>query len=354
MEVRSYYASTVQAAMELARQELGPEALLIQSVRSGPETEHLGRYEVVFAGELQAQVVPALPTTPTIKPAKQSIRRNILPDLANDLSIGLGPIDLVSKKPSFASILTSLGVVPDSVADPKESRKTPTLEIQRSPIRAAIPDLACSPGLGRNGYSETAVALVGPSGAGKTTTIMKLSLIHGVLMSRPVRLLSFDPGRIGTSLRLQRFAELLNLEFTQFDKLDELSSVLAQPTPGITFIDTASYARSEASALSETAACLLQHSALEIQLVLRADRKIADNRISVQSFSPFQPARLILTALDESSSNSDLVELVESSEIPVSFLGVGQRIPEDLEPASSRRLAELILKGWPESSRNAA
>ena len=72
MEVRSYYATTVEPAMSLARTELGPEAMLIQSNRTTPDLAHLGRYEVVFAGEIQAAQHPHFTPQTLPEPANEA------------------------------------------------------------------------------------------------------------------------------------------------------------------------------------------------------------------------------------------------------------------------------------------
>jgi flagellar biosynthesis GTPase FlhF len=268
--------------------------------------------------------------------------------------------DPVPKKHDFAAVLASTGVSSKSSHDFFDGKpKTRPSDVKRPPVRSTLydparHDLACRPGMGRSGFTETAVAFVGPAGAGKTTTIMKLALMHGLLMSRPVRLFSIDPDRIGAAVRLKRFAQILNIEFAEFETLTGLTAAIEKPADGLTLIDTAGYSKYEKDALVESANCLLDHAKVETQLVLRVDRKSADNLAAVRFFAPFQAARVVLTAFDECSDNSDLVSLVEAAELPVSFLGVGQRIPEDLEPARGERLAELIRSGWPELVRSAA
>jgi flagellar biosynthesis protein FlhF len=317
MEVRSYYATTVEAAMMLAKQELGADALLIQSARAAPELAHLGKYEVVFAGELQ----PPLPRHPAKtqlapKPAASAVshtaidtRRPATPEM--DFQIDPQP-DL--RSPAFIALLARV-----AAADSSKPSRPPK-------------GIACSPGLGAPGESSPAVALAGPCGSGKTTTIMKLALIHGLLVSRPIRILALDPQRVGATVRLQNFAEILSLSFTEFETPGQLSRALQFPFDGLTLIDAAPGA---------LAVSLQSHPRIETQLVLRADRKTADNLNAMEGFSQFSPTRLILTALDQTADHTDLPTLISRSSLPVSFLSFGERIPEDLEPASSERLITL-------------
>ena len=59
----------------------------------------------------------------------------------------------------------------------------------------------------------------------------------------------------------------------------------------------------------------------------------------------FAPAKLLFTRLDETGSFGSILNEAVRSERPLSFFGTGQRIPEDLEPAASRRVADLVLGG---------
>src|SRR5690349_9793564 len=63
MKIKSYFARTVEAAMAAARQELGGDAMLVNSRRSPPESRHLGEYEVVFALDVPAADAAPNPTS---------------------------------------------------------------------------------------------------------------------------------------------------------------------------------------------------------------------------------------------------------------------------------------------------
>src|ERR1022692_3888268 len=70
MKIKSYFANTVEEAMAMARQELGPDAMLVNSRKSSLEARHLGAYEVVFVTELPDTGTGEPPTAaPRAKPA---------------------------------------------------------------------------------------------------------------------------------------------------------------------------------------------------------------------------------------------------------------------------------------------
>lgn len=332
MEVRSYYASTVEAAMAMARRELGPEALLVQSQRTAPEWMHLGKYEAVFAGEAIAPPASAPHTRPRPPdPELQALAPPVNPTSTTADAAG---------RPDFRALFQAAG------------RSTSAAQSRAVPA-AVHPPVPCDPGLGREGFALT-VALVGPSGAGKTTMAMKLALRYGVLTSRTVRLLAFDPYCIGSTKQIRHFADLFGISSFECDSLAELQHALADSVADITLIDTPGFSSKQADEKQQLAACLSCFPEVEVQLVLRLDRKPADNLEAVKRFSDFKNRRVILTGLDETSDFSDLPALIARAKTPASFLGTGQQLVEDLEPATPQLLSEIVLKGWAKAARAAA
>jgi flagellar biosynthesis protein FlhF len=345
MEVRSYYATTVEAAMQMARKELGRDAMLIQSQRTSPETAHLGQYEVVFAGELQVRAAPPPRQQARVTAAATAIRTPVedYPELE--------PIDLVSGKSDFARILESAGVDRESSGiffdgAPKILGGNAAPEIAS--------EIACSPGLGRTGFSQATVALIGPPGVGKTTTIMKLAIQHGLAVSQRIRVIAVDPHHICSTAQLSQFAELLHIGFAEFDSFERASQNLYNPFPGLTLMDTPGYSRSESAQIADLASFLKSHHEIDTHLVIRADRKPSDNLHSIDRFAKCAARRLILTALDETEEHAGLRSILERAAIPISFLGIGPRIPEDLEAARAQRISGLIAEGWKSAARAAA
>lgn len=373
MEVRSYYATTVEAAVDLARRELGREAMLIQSRRSPAELAHLGRYEVVFAAEL------ILPAAPPVRRAVKPVGRPSSPSqgadassLADEEVAAIKPVDLTRGRNGFASLLESAGVSRTGVRQPlendprpqKQHKTTPTAPTSQSAnektpsIGALIGDLSreisCQPGLGRGDSATPSVAFVGNPGAGKTATLMKIAVNQGMSSGAPVRIFSLDHLRVGASEALRRFSGLLEIPFCQCQTTGELGERLDTRFEGLTLVDTSGMGRGQEAELAALAACLAPRPHIEVQLVLRADLKTADNLFAIERFSALEPGRLILTGMDATSEFRELRCVLDAAAIPVSFLGTGQKVPDDLVPAHSARLAELILCGRPEAARAAA
>jgi flagellar biosynthesis protein FlhF len=202
--------------------------------------------------------------------------------------------------------------------------------------------------LGRPGAAVAAVALVGPSGAGKTTAVAKLAFRCGVLRRRRVRLFSVDPLRMGAVESLQAYAELMNLPLKVIDDFDALGPALGageeDGEPELLLIDTPGYGRREWERARRLAAVFRERGDVDVHLVVDLRTKSEDLCRAVENFRIFRPAKLLFTRLDETTSFGTMLNETVRTGLPVSFVSVGQRVPEDIVPAGEPELLRLLLK----------
>jgi flagellar biosynthesis protein FlhF len=188
------------------------------------------------------------------------------------------------------------------------------------------------------------VALVGPTGVGKTTTVAKLAanfkLAHGF---RP-GLVTVDTYRIAAVEQLRTYAEIINLPLAVVNApgemrraLDELGDV------DLVLIDTAGRSPRDEVKIRELADFLAEARPDEVHLVLSAVAGERSLRAAVERFALVHADRLILTKLDEADGLGSVLGVLGQADRPVSYLTTGQAVPDDIEPADRRRLARLIL-----------
>jgi flagellar biosynthesis protein FlhF len=113
--------------------------------------------------------------------------------------------------------------------------------------------------------------------------------------------------------------------------------VVGRASGALTFMVTSRY-----DAGRDLARCLAAH-AVDTHLVLRADAPAAGLLRMTARYGIFEAARLIFTGLDEVETFGNLFSVAVQTKQPVSFLCAGQRIPEDVEPATARRMVDLAL-----------
>jgi flagellar biosynthesis protein FlhF len=217
-------------------------------------------------------------------------------------------------------------------------------------IRAALSDavelsIPVAPPIRAVVGTRRVIALVGPTGVGKTTTVAKLAanfkLAHGVR----VGLITVDTYRIAAVEQLKTYAEIIDLPLAVVNDpvempraLDELGDV------DIVFIDTAGRSPRDEVKIRELAEFLLQARPDEVHLVLSAVAGHRSLRSAVERFATVQVDRLILTKLDEADSLGGALAVLGLSSRPLSYLTTGQAVPDDIEPADRKRLARLILR----------
>ncbi len=189
------------------------------------------------------------------------------------------------------------------------------------------------------------VALVGPTGVGKTTTVAKLAanfkLAHGVR----VGLVTVNTYRIAAIEQLKTYAEIIDLPLSVVNDPSEMTRALDElGAVDLVFIDTAGRSPRDEVKIRELSEFLLRARPDEVHLVLSAVAGQRSLQAAVERFAMVQIDRLILTKLDEADSLGGVLAVLGLSSRPVSYLTTGQAVPDDIEPADRMRLARLILK----------
>jgi flagellar biosynthesis protein FlhF len=187
-------------------------------------------------------------------------------------------------------------------------------------------------------------ALVGPTGVGKTTTIAKLAAYAKLELKQKVALLTLDTFRIAAVDQLHQYAEILQVPLHVALTVEDLRAALRfYQDRALVLIDTPGHSPKDADMLNQLRRFLDDLPEVETHLVLSATTKPRDLADIAQRFEPLKPGRIIFTKLDETSTFGPLLSTLVRVKRPLSYLGTGQEVPQDLEMATSRRVADLIL-----------
>jgi flagellar biosynthesis protein FlhF len=368
MRLKSYFAGTVEAAMALAREELGPDAMLVQSKKTTPETRHIGQYEVVFA--LPEPEPPAKSGShamiASFKQVFSTERETAIEKLSTELDALKKRIENMAGAlaPGLAAAMPAPAQLESQPADSTAMQQLRKTELDAELIEMLRNEIAGSrdstdairealsrrvqvdSNLGVAGASRRIVALVGPPGAGKTTTLVKLAARYGLTARRSVHLISTDVFRIGAAEQLRLYASILGVGFQTIETPLLLAQALEEHRrKDLIFIDTPGRVREDHPEIAELASFIASDPDIDVHLVLPVSNRSVDLTRIVDRYSIFRPAKLIFTRLDETGCYGPLINQCWGTGKPVSFLAGGELIPEDLEEASVSRILDLVVHG---------
>jgi flagellar biosynthesis protein FlhF len=190
------------------------------------------------------------------------------------------------------------------------------------------------------------IALIGPTGVGKTTTLAKLAASFKLRHNKKVGLITCDTYRIAAVDQLRTYANIINLPLhVAMNAAEMRQAVAALRESDVILIDTAGRSQNDSGRLEELRQFLAAAAPHEVHLVLSstAGEKVLLNE--AEAFSAVGVHKILLTKLDEAVSFGMLVNVIRQVGKQLSFVTTGQEVPTHLEIGRAERLAELVLGG---------
>jgi flagellar biosynthesis protein FlhF len=188
------------------------------------------------------------------------------------------------------------------------------------------------------------VALVGPTGVGKTTTIAKLAANYRLREKRRVGLITVDTYRVAAVEQLRTYADIIDLPMEVVATPREMREAVARMSHlDLVLMDTAGRSPRDEVKIQELKSMLGEAEPDEVHLVLSSTAGAKSLLATAERFVDVGTTAVVLTKLDEASSLGHLVSLVRECRLPVSYLTDGQNVPDDIEVAERRRLAYMLL-----------
>ncbi len=187
------------------------------------------------------------------------------------------------------------------------------------------------------------VVLIGPTGVGKTTTIAKLAANFSLVGNKSVGLITVDTYRIAAVEQLKTYAEIIGIPVQVAFSPRELKDCIAKMKDrDLILIDTAGRSQNNYLQISELKNYLDGIDA-EIHLVISATTKSRDVDEIIKAFGQVTIHRVIITKLDETTAYGVVLQTCERAQAPLAFVTTGQGVPEDIDVATSEKIAQLIL-----------
>ncbi len=184
------------------------------------------------------------------------------------------------------------------------------------------------------------VAMVGPTGVGKTTLIAKLAA-RWVLRQGPrdLALVSTDCIRIGAQEQIHTLGRLLGVPAYAIDGASDLPGLLERlGERRLVLVDSAGLSQRDPRLAAELETLANASGRLETSLVLSAAAQAGAIEEALERFAPARPTTCVVTKLDEATSLGGTMSALIRAKLPLAYLSDGQQVPEDLSPARSHQL----------------
>ncbi len=190
------------------------------------------------------------------------------------------------------------------------------------------------------------VAFVGPTGAGKTTTLAKLAAHCCINKQKRVSIITADTYRIAAIEQIKMFAEIVKINLQVIFSPDEIEGALAAcAQDDIVFVDTAGRSQRHKEHMDELVAFVDALHPDETHLVVSATTKDSDLLDIINRYKCANINRLLFTKLDETVRTGNILNIVNECRIPVSYFTFGQSVPDDIELAQTTRFVQHLWEG---------
>lgn len=324
MFLKRYRGITVRDALALARQELGPDALVL----STRLVARRGWRGWTGAREVEVTVAAEREVSSDRPPAQKSRQREVRDPRAH----ALARLRAIGLEGTLAEAVVG-------ALAPSELRGTSSNAIRRA-LSDRLGPLAAG--------HENAVPVeifIGPPGGGKTTTIAKLAAQARAHHGTRLGLVAADGFRVGAVEQLRLYADIIGTSFDVARTPDEFDGIVARHRRPV-LVDTAGRSRDDGGA-ADLLKQIGDRADVRTHLVLPAGTTPRAAERLLDGYGEGRPDRIVLTKLDEVDSVSPLLGMLDGRNLPISFVGTGQRVPEDLACATAPFLAASVLGETP-------
>jgi flagellar biosynthesis protein FlhF len=370
MKIKRFVAPDMRTAFSMVRDEQGPNAVILSNRRidgGGVEVIAATDYDEALVRQAVRSATSAAPAAPKLEPAIETPR--VVEQPKDEMR------DLWTHDPNLAEVRRELNAMRQVIA--REVGRFSEDRLRDNPVRAnALEELmeyGCENDLARsiatlipkNADQRRArglqlgilaksllvtkqepienggvIALIGPTGVGKTTTLAKLAARYARTHSaRDVALITTDVYRIGAREQLYTYGRLLGMPVVEAADEAALGEALARLKDyKLVLIDTAGLSQRDSMLVSQLS-WLAKYPQISSYLVMPANAQTRDLDEVIHRFSIAKPKGAILTKLDETGRLGSALSLTIRRKLPIAYVTDGQRVPEDLHRADPTRLA---------------
>jgi len=188
------------------------------------------------------------------------------------------------------------------------------------------------------------IVFTGPTGGGKTMSLVKVAIISKLVLNANIMIISADHFKVGGADQLQTYSSIAGIPFKSVYSNKELKNILtSNQDVDFIFVDTIGSSQREADMLNEVSDIIKICKADRVMLCQSAVASSANFRNVLENYISLSPSDIILTKLDEAVAIGGIVSILKEFKIPLTYLSYGQKVPDDLEPASRKLIGKITL-----------
>ncbi|MBM4339152.1 MAG: hypothetical protein FJ110_06385 [Deltaproteobacteria bacterium] len=340
MQIKQYVARDIQEALKKVKEEMGSEAIILSTKKTKGSLQGPGIYSPSMI-----EVVAAVD-----RPFQSSSGFSGWNSMAWPAGAQKGKEPGLPEEELFIQKILSAGLFPEFVQglaeeirsfEKKSSTKNLT-EAYRGLLNWRLMESVEVPEPSFN--APRIWSFIGPTGIGKTTTLVKLAAHFRLKVTDRIALITTDTYRIGAVEQLKQYAQILRLPLETAYHPEELKQIIERNRDqDLLLIDTPGRSPQIPKSIEELRDFLTVHPNIENHLILSATTKDSDLEWIVDRFRLIPISSYIFTKIDETTHYVPLFNQLIRFKRPLSYLTKGQSVPEDIEPATKPRVAHMVL-----------
>ena len=364
MKIKKVKAASVRDAMHQIRREFGAEAVILntRNLREIPQDDPEAKVEVT-AGIYQqaapaAEVATAQSTESPAEPGagdqSPQMQETILKmqETIERLTVELQYPDLQKLPDAYREWYLYLSreevdsyLIKNMIREARqELGEEATRDEIRERIERMVEDIFLESPAPQVEDTQRVIALVGPTGVGKTTTIAKLATQKSLEEGRRVALITADTYRVAATDQIRTFANLLEVPIQVVYTTEEMQRAIKDFAEyEYIYIDTTGRSQNDTENVQQIQEILEGADPHEMHLVLSATTSTATLRAIANRFSLLPITDLLISKTDEAEAVGSVLSMLQQFSWPVSYFTNGQHVPEDIMVGTSAGYCELLF-----------
>lgn len=359
MQVRRYKARTIHDAVNLVKQELGPEALILSTRKKRD-----GKKALSYKTQEFFEITAAPPPSFTKRAPMDKRAHGSLSSLESELMNIKEMIFLLSRSGTLAEgfklnpgALEVYGrLIRSGIADSyaqlflekagafKEDGKGSPKDLDERVFKEVMKVIEVTDPFSRHDRGQVVSALIGPTGVGKTTTIAKLAANLTLKQKKSAGLISIDNYRIAAVDQLKTYAGILGIPcFAAFTRTELEFALRRMKGKDVILIDTAGHGHYDVERIEGLKELIGSYFPVRTHLVLSTVTNELEMERAVQNFSRLEFSSYIFTKTDETQARGVIISQLFKLRMPISFITTGQRVPEDIFKATKTGILHLLF-----------